>query len=123
MFSWFALPYMIDFPDDMLDAGRIDGASGPRILAQIVTPAMKNVLTALFLLRFIWAYNDLLFSLSFTFDRAKMMLPALLELPELYGIPYARMMAGALVSIVPIIALVLAFQRNIVSGLTGRTIK
>jgi len=123
MFSWFALPYMLEFPREMLDAARIDGAGEVRIVWQIVVPPIRNVLVSLFLLRFIFSYNDLLFSLSFTFDRAKMIMPALLELPGLYETPFAKMTAGGIVSMVPIVILVIVFQRYILSGLTGRSLK
>ncbi|MFP4510707.1 MAG: carbohydrate ABC transporter permease [Spirochaetaceae bacterium] len=123
MFSWFALPYMLEFPKEMLEAARIDGAGEIRIVWQIVVPPIRNVLVSLFLLRFIFSYNDLLFSLSFTFDRAKMIMPALLELPGLYETPFAKMTAGGIVSLVPIVILVVVFQRYILSGLTGRSLK
>jgi ABC-type glycerol-3-phosphate transport system permease component len=107
----------------MLDAARIDGAGEVRIVWQIVVPPIRNVLVSLFLLRFIFSYNDLLFSLSFTFNRAKMIMPALLELPGLYETPFAKMTAGGIVSLVPIVLLVVIFQRYILSGLTGRSLK
>ncbi|MEM2002632.1 MAG: hypothetical protein QXT77_08315, partial [Candidatus Methanomethylicaceae archaeon] len=83
----------------------------------------KNAFIALFLLRFVWAYNDLLYSLSFTFHRAKMIMPALLEFPGYLDIPYAKMAAGGLIAILPILVIVIVFQRYIVSGLVGQTFK
>ncbi len=123
LFAWFALPYMQDFPDEMIDAARIDGASEVLILWRIVRPALRNVVIALFMIRFIFAYNDLLYSLIFTVNRAKMIIPSILDMPTQYSMPFARMSAGSVISVVPIIILVLVFQRYIVSGLTGRTLK
>lgn len=123
MFAWFALPYLQDFPDELIDAARIDGAGEVTILWRIVRPALSNMVIALFLIRFIFAYNDLLYSLIFTFDRAKMITPAILDFPSLYSVPFSFMCAGGIVSMFPILVVVIIFQRYIVSGLTGRTIK
>jgi multiple sugar transport system permease protein len=123
MFAWFALPYLQDFPDEIIDAARIDGASELMILWRIVRPALRNVVIALFLIRFIFAYNDLLYSLIFTVDRAKMIMPTILDFPTPYEMPFAKMSAGGIISMAPIIILVIIFQRYVVSGLTGRTLK
>ncbi len=123
LFSWFALPFMHTFPHELIDAGRLDGCSEWGVVWRIVMPSLKNAVIALFILRFVWAYNDLLYSLSFTFHRAKMIMPALLEFPGLYEMPYAKMAAGGLLAVLPILLIVVIFQKYVVSGLTGRTLK
>ncbi|MFQ6066494.1 MAG: carbohydrate ABC transporter permease [bacterium] len=123
LFSWFALPFMHAFPNELIDAGRLDGCSEWGIVWKIVMPSLRNALIALFILRFVWAYNDLLYSLSFTFHRAKMIMPALLEFPGLYEMPYAKMAAGGLLAVLPILLIVIIFQKYVVSGLTGTTLK
>jgi ABC-type glycerol-3-phosphate transport system permease component len=123
MFAWFALPYLQDFPDEMIDAARIDGASELAILMRIVRPALNNVVIALFLIRFIFAYNALLYPLIFSVDKAKMIMPVILDFPTPYEMPFAKMSAGGIISVLPIIILVIVFQRYVVSGLTGRTLK
>ncbi len=122
LFSWFALPFMHTFPNELIDAGRLDGCSEWGVVWRIVMPSLKNAVIALFILRFVWAYNDLLYSLSFTFHRAKMIMPALLEFPGLYEMPYAKMAAGGLLAMLPILLIVVIFQKYVVSGLTGRTL-
>jgi ABC-type glycerol-3-phosphate transport system permease component len=121
LFSWFALPHLHDFPDELIDAGRMDGCSEVGIVARIVIPALKNPLLALIILRFVMAYNDLLYSMSFTYDEAKMIMPALLGLPGLFDIPFARMAAGGFIAVAPILLMVIVFQKHVISGLTGRT--
>ncbi|OHD67574.1 MAG: hypothetical protein A2177_12450 [Spirochaetes bacterium RBG_13_68_11] len=123
MFAWFAIPYLQEFPDELIDAARIDGSTELGILLKIVTPALKNVVIALFLIRFIFAYNALLYPLIFSVEKAKMILTVILDFPSPYEMPFAKMSAGGIISVVPIILLVIVFQRYIVSGLTGRTIK
>lgn len=123
LFSWFALPYLYSFPNELIDAGRLDGCSEWGIVLRIVIPALRNVLIALFILRFVWAYNDLLYSLSFTFHRAKMIMPALLEFPGYLDIPFAKMAAGGFLAVLPIIIIVIVFQKYVVSGLVGQTFK
>ena len=123
LFSWLALPFMHTFPNELIDAGRLDGCSEWGIVWRIVMPSLKNALIALFILRFVWAYNDLLYSLSFTFHRAKMVMPAILEFPGFYETPFAKMAAGGLLAVLPILLIVIIFQKYVVSGLTGRTLK
>jgi len=123
LFSWFALPYVYDFPNELIDAGRLDGCSEWGIVLRIVFPALKNALFALFILRFVWAYNDLLYSLSFTFHRAKMIMPTLLEFPGYTDMPFAKMAAGGFIAVLPILLIVIFFQNYVISGLTGRTFK
>ncbi|HTO22950.1 MAG TPA: carbohydrate ABC transporter permease [Spirochaetia bacterium] len=123
MFAWFAIPYMKEFPDEMIDAARIDGAGELSILLRIVRPSLNNVVIALFLIRFIFAYNALLYPLIFTVSKAKMIITVILDFPSPYEMPFAKMSAGGIISVVPIIILVIVFQRYVVSGLTGRTLK
>jgi multiple sugar transport system permease protein len=123
LFSWFALPYILDFPDELIDAARLDGCSEWGIVIRVVMPALRNVLLALFILRFVWAYNDLLYSLSFTFHRAKMIMPAILEFPGYLDIPFAKMAAGGFIAVSPILVIVIVFQKYVISGLVGRTFK
>ena len=123
LFCWFILPFMYTFPIELIDAGRLDGCSEWGIVVRIVMPALKNVFIAVFILRFVWAYNDLLYSLSFTFHRAKMIMPAILEIPGFYELPFAKMSAGGFLAVLPVLLIVIVFQKYVVSGLTGRTLK
>ena len=123
LFSWFALPFMHAFPNELIDAARLDGCTEWGIVWRIVMPSLRNAVIALFILRFVWAYNDLLYSLSFTFHKAKMIMPALLEFPGLFEMPYAKMAAGGLLAVLPILLIVIIFQKYVVSGLTGTTLK
>jgi len=123
LFSWFILPFMYTFPSELIDAGRLDGCSEWSIVVRIVIPALKNAFIAVFILRFVWAYNDLLYSLSFTFNKAKMIMPAILEIPGYYEVPFAKMSAGGILAVLPVLLIVIIFQKYVVSGLTGRTLK
>jgi len=123
LFSWFVLPFMYTFPNELIDAGRLDGCSEWSLVIRIVMPALKNAFIAIFILRFVWAYNDLLYSLSFTFNKAKMIMPAILEIPGYHEVPFAKMAAGGILAVLPILLIVIVFQKYVVSGLTGRTLK
>jgi len=123
LFAWLALPFIREFPNELIDAARLDGCSELGIVWRVAVPSLQNAFVALFLIRFIWAYNDLLFALTFTFDKAKMVMPAILEIPGLFNLPYAKMAAGGVIAVMPILVLAIGFQSQIVSGLTGRTIK
>ena len=52
-----------------------------------------------------------------------MIMPTILDFPSPYAMPFAKMAAGGVIAVMPIILLVMVFQRFIVGGLTGRTLK
>jgi multiple sugar transport system permease protein len=118
LFTWLAFPFIKSFPEDLIDVSRTFGLSEVRILFLVVLPILRNALISLFILRFVWAYSDLLYQLIFTIDKAKMINPAVLEFPGLYEMPYARMASGGILTVLPLLILSLIFHKYIISGLT-----
>jgi multiple sugar transport system permease protein len=126
MFSSFDIflvrQFMHSIPDELLDAGRIDGASELRIFAQLILPLSGPVMSALAIFNFIGHWDSFLWPLLMINTQDKY--PLAVALATFVGeniTAYAPMMAGATISVVPVLVVFLALQQRFVSGvaLTG----
>lgn len=113
---------MFSVPDDLIDAGKIDGASTLGIYWEVVVPLLRSNIMALAILVFIFRYSDLLWPLIVSTTSS--MYPVTLGLIEYVGMyftEYGQFTAAAVLVILPILVLYLILQRNIIEGvaLTG----
>ena len=117
--------YMRTIPDDMLDAGRVDGASDFRIYWHIVLPAARPVLAALAVFRFIWQWNSYLFPLVLTNrDSMKTVQLGLATMQDAYGtVDHGVQMAGAALAVIPILVVYALMQKHFISGITLGSVK
>ena len=124
--AWVLTAFMRELPRELEEAAIIDGASPWRILTRVFLPVMGPALAATGLLAFIVAWNEFLFALTFTLSTEKRTVPvaiALITGASAYELPWGRIMAASVIVTVPLILLVLALQRRIVSGLTAGAVK
>ncbi|TQS42558.1 carbohydrate ABC transporter permease [Cryptosporangium phraense] len=111
-------------PADLEEAARVDGASFFRIYRQIVLPLSRPAVAAVAIFSFVWAWNSLLWPLLVLTNPDLMTIPVgLATVQGAFGIRYADTMATAVLGAVPLVALFLLFQRNIVEGIAGTGIK
>lgn len=111
-------------PEDYLDAGRIDGANIFQIFRKIALPMCIPTLATLAVTTFMESWNDYLWPLLMLTQREKMTLPiALATLQGTYNPQYNVLMAGSLVSMIPIIIIYIAAQRNFKDGMMAGGIK
>lgn len=123
---WVLTTFMRDLPVEIEEAAIVDGASPWVIITQVFMPLMWPALVTTGLLAFIAAWNEFLFALTFTVSNDTRTVPvaiALLSGGSQYEIPWGIIMAASVVVTVPLVALVLIFQRKIVSGLTAGGVK
>ena len=115
---------MRQIPDDFIDAAVIDGASQWKIFFNVIIPLSRPMIATLFVITFMGAWNDYLWPLIVLTDKNKMTLPvALSMLNGQYSTEYNLLMAGALISIVPIIIVYAFAQRYFEEGLTAGGLK
>jgi multiple sugar transport system permease protein len=115
---FFMRQFFLGLPHDLEDAARIDGASEWRIFRQVIAPLAKPALLALGLFYFQGAWNDLLWPLIMTNTVKDGTLPAGLSLFNgQHNINYGVVMAGSVLSIVPVIVLFLIVQKSFVQGI------
>ncbi|MBI4556842.1 MAG: carbohydrate ABC transporter permease [Candidatus Hydrogenedentes bacterium] len=113
-------------PRDLIDAGRMDGAGHVRILLQIVTPISRAVVAAVALTSFLGRWNDYLWPLIVTNERAMRTLPiglAYLKDTQEGGNQWNLLMAGAVFVMMPVVILYGFTQRQFVEGLTKGALK
>ncbi len=122
---FFMRQYMLSIPDEILDAARVDGASEPRIFLRIVLPVCKPALVSLGIIVFIASWNNFLWPLVVLPSPHNWTLPLVLR--SLQGppgrTPYDVLMAGSVVSTLPLVIGFLVFQRRLVSGIMAGGVK
>ena len=116
--------FIVTIPTELLDAARIDGCSEFGIYYRIVLPIIKPALGALTIYSFLGSWNGYLWPLIILRDEAKYTLPiGLANLVGIYRQDYGMLMAGTLLSLMPIVILFLAMQREFVQGITLGSVK
>lgn len=111
-------------PDELLEAGRIDGASELRIFLRIVVPLSAPVLATLFILDAVSTWNELLIALVLLSSDGNRTVPlGILNFSGQFTTNYTGLNAGILIAIAPILIIYVALQKWIVSGLTAGALK
>jgi trehalose/maltose transport system permease protein len=130
----FALPLSIytlqaffkEIPWDLEQAAEVDGATPFQAFTKVIVPLASPGIVTTFILVFIICWNDFIFAISLTSTtRAETVPAAITTFPGVsqFTVPYGDIAAAAVVVTVPVMVLVLVFQRRIVSGLTAGAVK
>jgi multiple sugar transport system permease protein len=130
----FALPLSIytlqaffkEIPWDLEQAAEVDGATPFQAFTKVIVPLASSGIVTTFILVFIICWNDFIFAISLTSTtRAETVPAAITTFPGVsqFTVPYGDIAAAAVVVTVPVMVLVLVFQRRIVSGLTAGAVK
>jgi trehalose/maltose transport system permease protein len=123
---WVLTTFMRDLPIEIEEAAIVDGATPWIIITKVFLPLLWPALVTTGLLAFIGAWNEFLFALTFTSSESTRTVPvaiALLSGASQQEIPWGPIMAASVIVTVPLIILVLIFQRKIVAGLTAGGVK
>ena len=116
--------YATAIPDDLLDAARVDGAGELRIYRSIVLPVIGPILATLAIWTFLTTWNDFMWPLIVLSDESKYTLPvALANLSGEHVQDTELMMAGAVVTVVPVLLAFLALQRYYMRGIMAGSVK
>jgi multiple sugar transport system permease protein len=122
--TWVLFGYFETLPREIDEAARMDGVSIPGLLWHIILPMSLPSLVTTGLLAFISAWNEFLFALAFTSNIDHQTIPVgIANFTNLYYVPWGDIAAASAVVTVPLIVLVLFFQRHIIEGLTQGGIK
>jgi multiple sugar transport system permease protein len=116
--------YALSIPDGVLDAARVDGAGELRIYRSIVLPLCAPILVTLGVFTFMGTWNDFIWPLVVLADRDHYTLPvALATLAGEHVQDAELMMAGAVVTVLPVVVLFVALQRHYLPGLMAGGVK
>jgi trehalose/maltose transport system permease protein len=123
---WVLTTFMRELPIELEEAAIIDGASDWVIVRRVFLPLLGPAMVTTGLLAFIAAWNEFLFALTFTLSNQQRTVPvaiALITGASDQELPWGQIMAASVIVTVPLIGLVLVFQRRIVAGLTAGAVK
>jgi len=124
--TWVLTTFMRELPKELEEAALVDGARPWTVITRVFLPLMWPALATTGLLAFIAAWNEFLFALTFTLSNELRTVPvaiALVSGASQFELPWGRVMAASVIVTVPLVVLVLIFQRRIVSGLTAGAVK
>ncbi len=121
---FFFRQYMIGLPKELLDAGRIDGATEYGICVKIMLPITKPAFASMAILCSMGAWNNMLWPLMVFRSAEKFTLPiGLNSLLTPYGNNYDVLIAGSMFSIIPVLVVFLCFQKYFIDGMTAGAVK
>jgi trehalose/maltose transport system permease protein len=123
---WVLTTFVRELPKELEEAAIMDGCTPWTIITKVFLPVMWPALVTTGLLAFIAAWNEFLFALTFVLANTDRTVPVSISLisgADKFEIPWGKIMAASVLVTLPLIVLVLAFQRKIVGGLTSGAVK
>ena len=124
MAIWLLTNFFSQLPKGYEEAAKIDGCSRAGIFFRIMLPLIKPAIFLVALIVFINAWNEYIYALTFmTNDEMRTVPVVIAMLPSNYELPWGDIAAASIVVTVPLIILVLIFQKRIIAGLTTGGIK
>lgn len=116
--------YALSIPEEMLDAARVDGASELRIFWSIVVPGIVPILATLSIWTFLATWNDFMWPLIVLSDESRYTLPvALANLAGEHVQDTELMMAGSVITVIPVLLVFLFLQRYYIQGVMAGSVK
>ncbi len=123
---WVLTTFMREIPVELEEAAIVDGASSWQIITKVFMPIMWPAMVTTGLLAFIVAWNEFLFAFTFIQGEEVRTVPvaiAMISGASEHELPWGPLMAASVIVTVPLVILVLIFQRKIISGLTAGGVK
>ena len=110
--------FIMGLPDDLEEAAVVDGASVPRIFFQIIGPLIRSALAAFGIFVFLGQWNSFLYPLIFLSRADTYTVPLLLSyFKGQYATEYPLLMAGTVISVIPVLITYIIFQKQIIAGI------
>ncbi|MEE1619642.1 carbohydrate ABC transporter permease [Brachybacterium sp. J153] len=124
-FGIFMMKQSMDsIPDEILEAARMDGASELYIFHRIVLPMSTNSISALAIFQFLWVWEDYLWPyLMIDDDSLQVLAVGLTTFSGRYSTDYGGLFAATTLSIVPVLAVYLIFQKRFIAGAASAAVK
>ena len=122
---WILVSYFSQIPRELDKAALVDGCTYWQTLRKVILPVAVPGVLSVFLLSFIFAFNEFMFALMLTTDYRARTIPVGIALFQgLHGqTPWGNIMAASVITILPVVILTLIFQRRIIGGLTRGAVK
>ena len=123
---WTLSAFFREIPWEMEQAAQVDGATSWQAFRKVIVPlAAPGVFTAA-ILTFFFAWNEFVLAISLTSTTGSRTVPAQMSFfvgPDPFNPPYTQLATASVIVTIPVIVIVLLFQRRIVAGLTSGAVK
>jgi multiple sugar transport system permease protein len=120
---WILRGFLLDLPQEVEEAGRLDGLSRLQIIFRLVLPMAAPGIAVTAIFTFVFSWNEYLFALFLTYDKATTIPVTLQKTIDLYNVLWGSLSAGAVIQLLPMIAVVFLMQRHIARGLALGAVK
>jgi multiple sugar transport system permease protein len=121
---WVLTNAMRELPHELYRAARVDGCTPWQAFVHILLPLARPGLTAAAILVFLFSWTEFLYAFTFTATEVSRTVPvAIVLFPGLHEVRWGELAAAAILVSIPVIVLVLLFERHIIRGLTGGAVK
>ncbi|MFD1957364.1 carbohydrate ABC transporter permease [Paenibacillus thailandensis] len=116
--------YLLSVPDELLEAARMDGAGEWKIFWRIILPIAKPIIAVLAIFSFMWRWDDFLWPLIVISDPAKYTIQlALSNFIGEYNVDWGSLLAMSTITMIPVLAVFLVFQRQFIQGIATSGMK
>ena len=118
--------YMKNVPKELEDAAIMDGANYFTIVMRVYFPLLWPALVVVGLMAFVVTWNEFLFALTFTSTEVQRTVPVAISMLSgsvEFQVPWGTIMAASVIVTMPIIALVVIFQRKLIANLGAGAVK
>lgn len=123
---WVLMSFFKEIPLEIEEAAQIDGLSRAQTLVRVILPLSAPALATTGILVFIFCWNEFLIALTLLTRDSARTVPvgiAMLSGVTVYEVPWGQISAAVVATTLPVVAVVLAFQRRIIEGLTAGAVK
>jgi ABC-type glycerol-3-phosphate transport system permease component len=116
--------FIMGIPMELVEAGRIDGASEFYIFHRIILPLSKNAISAIGIFHFLWYWEDFLWPFLVLTDESKQVLAVGLQLfSQRYGTDFGGLFAATTMGIIPVLTVYILFQKRFIEGMAMTGLK
>jgi multiple sugar transport system permease protein len=123
MTVWILANYFQELPPELEEAAMVDGATVIQTLTRIMMPLAAPGMFTAAILTFIYAWNEFFFALLIMTEREYQTVPVGIALfPGQYTMPWGELAAASTIATIPMIIVVIVFQKRIITGLTAGAI-
>lgn len=125
MGTWMLKSYFDQIPDALMESAKIDGASPFQIMTKIVMPLAVPGLIAVAIYGFVWAWNDMLYSLTLVTSSSRRTLAPGLIMTYMgeFTTNWANMMAASVIVSIPVTLMFILLQKYFIQGMTAGAVK
>lgn len=120
---WILRGFLLDLPKEVEEAARLDGLSWLQIIFRLILPMAAPGIAVTAIFTFVFSWNEYLYALFLTYDNATTMPVALQKTIDIYNVLWGSLSAGAVIQLLPMIAVVFLLQRHIARGLALGAVK